>query len=403
MRRGYLDRLGQSLLIAGVTLAGNAAVAAFEVSGFVAAEARGFAHAPLDARQRHHSGSLVVQPEFYTEWADGEQSLLFVPFMRLDSADSERTHADVRELIWQYVGDGYEFKAGIGKVFWGVTESQHLVDIINQTDAVESPDGEDKLGQPMLSFSTEQDWGTVDLFVLPGFRERTFSGAKGRLRTTPRVDTDRESYESGAGRRHVDLAFRYSHFIDSFDFAVSHFYGTSREPTLTAARTNSGEVVLAPFYPLIHQTGLELQYTDESWLWKLETIRRTGQGSTYYAYTGGFEYTFYGVVQSQADLGVIGELLYDERGESGPAVFQKDVLVGLRLALNDEESTELLAGVITDLDDGSHLFSVEASRRLSDNLKLSVEGRVFADLPTGAPFYTVRRDDYLQLELAWFF
>ncbi len=89
-------------------------------------------------------------------------------------------------------------RAGIGKVFWGVTEALHLVDIINQTDLVENPDGEQKLGQPLLKFSLERDWGILDFYALPGFRERTFPGEAGRLRTHPRVDTDLASYASDA-------------------------------------------------------------------------------------------------------------------------------------------------------------------------------------------------------------
>ena len=58
----------------------------------------------------------------------------------------------------------------------GVTESRHLVDVLNQVDGVEDIDEEDRLGQPMINISTQRDWGSVDLFVLPGFRERTFAG-----------------------------------------------------------------------------------------------------------------------------------------------------------------------------------------------------------------------------------
>ena len=49
--------------------------------------------------------------------------------------------------------------------FWGVTETAHRVDILNQTDQVESFDGEDKLGQPMVNFSWSKDWGTLDLYA----------------------------------------------------------------------------------------------------------------------------------------------------------------------------------------------------------------------------------------------
>ncbi|MDD7885073.1 hypothetical protein [Flavivirga sp. 57AJ16] len=42
-----------------------------------------------------------------------------------------------------------------------MTESNHLVDIINQTDAVETFDGEEKLGQPMVQLS----WGTDNIIL----------------------------------------------------------------------------------------------------------------------------------------------------------------------------------------------------------------------------------------------
>ena len=119
-----------------------------EWSGSVAIEARLFASAPLDHRQSNHSFSLAAETEYYVESESGRNSLLFKSFIRGDNADSHRTHFDVRELIWQYVGDTWELRAGIGKVFWGVTEGQHLVDIINQTDLVESSDGETSSDSP---------------------------------------------------------------------------------------------------------------------------------------------------------------------------------------------------------------------------------------------------------------
>ena len=53
---------------------------------------------------------------------------------------------------------------GIDKVFWGVIESRHLVDYINQTDGVEDVDGEDKLGQPMINLGLQRDWGDLIFF-----------------------------------------------------------------------------------------------------------------------------------------------------------------------------------------------------------------------------------------------
>ena len=201
-----------------------------ELSGYLAIESRIFPRTPLTAEQHKGNLSLSFQPEFYHEWAGGDQSLLFVPFLRLDQHDQERTHFDIRELFWQNIGESWELRIGLRKVFWGVTESQHLVDIINQTDLVENPDSEDKLGQPMVNFSWIHNWGTLDFFVLPGFRERTFPGSRGRLRFPLRADTDQAVYESGAEDRHIDWAVRWFHTIGDWDIGVSHFYGTSREP-----------------------------------------------------------------------------------------------------------------------------------------------------------------------------
>jgi len=395
----------QAAAFAAASVMGTSAVASTdgEWSGSVAIEARLFASAPLDHRQSNHSFSLAAETEYYVESESGRNSLLFKSFLRDDNADSHRTHFDVRELMWQYVGDTWELRAGIGKVFWGVTEGQHLVDIINQTDLVESSDGEDKLGQPMVNLALIQDWGTVNLFLLPGFRERTYPGVEGRLRTTPYVDADRASYESGAEDRHIDIAIRYSHYFGDFDVGVSHFYGTSREPRFLTSLTSSREVVLVPHYDLIHQTGIDVQITRDAWLWKLEAIRRSGQGSPFLAATGGFEYTLYGVMESTSDVGVIGEYLYNSKGEVGGGAFQNDLLTGVRLAFNDEQDTNLLFGVMSDLDNGTKLLSLEANRRLADDWKLSLEARLFLNVEDTNPLFTVRRDDYLEIQLVRFF
>ncbi|MFA0280087.1 hypothetical protein AB4489_26825, partial [Vibrio sp. 10N.222.55.F8] len=109
------------------------------------------------------------------------------------------------EALYLTYWDDYELRAGVGKVFWGVTESAHLVDVVNQTDAIESVDGESKLGQSMVHFTSIKDWGTIDAMLLPYFRERTFAGEDGRLRTPVPVSDD-ALYESSREEKHVDVA-----------------------------------------------------------------------------------------------------------------------------------------------------------------------------------------------------
>lgn len=375
---------------------------AWEISGHVALEGRYFNHASSDPLQPSTHLSLTLQPEFYYAWDGDRESITITPYLRVDHQDSQRTHHDIRELLYQKANHDWELKAGISKVFWGVTESQHLVDIINQTDMVENPDGEDKLGQPMVNLSLITDNGTFGLFVLPYFRERTFPGIHGRLRTTPYIDTDQPLYESSRKNHHTDYALRWSKSIDYWDIGLSHFDGTSREPRMVAGTDGAGNPVLRPYYDIIQQTGIDVQATRDAWLWKLELIRRQGQLDTYTALTGGVEYTFYGISGSQADLGAIAEYLYDDRKEGAATLLEDDIMLGARLTMNDVQSTELLLGTIIDLDSSAYSISVEASRRIGSNMKLSIEGRSYSNLGNSM-YQGIQNDDYLQIELARYF
>lgn len=383
-------------------------------SARVEAEGILYPASPADPRQVHHSASVAVGPEWEWEFGDRRHLVTFEGFARLDASDPDRTHADLRVLSWEYAADVWELRVGLRRVFWGVTESQHLVDVINQTDLVESPDGEDKLGQPMVNLALITGVGTFDAFMMPAFRERTYPGSRGRLRFQPRVATDHDGFLEGIRTDRVDFAARWSHYLGAWDFGLSHFHGTSRDPRFAMGVDADGSSpVLEPVYEVIDQTGLDVQMTAGGWLWKLESILRSGQGDTFVGLTGGFEYTFGGFLGSIADLGVLVEYSWDERGEvvltappDGPlgfSLFQDDVFVGSRLALNDIGDTAILAGGLIDLDTGAVLMSLEGSRRIADGWTVEIEAREFAGARMGEPLYALRRDDYVRVALVRFF
>jgi len=389
---------------AALLAAAPVAAVEWDLSGSIGAESREFFQSPRFASQADTTGSLAFKPEIYAIWGEGSQSLLFIPFFRFDQNDDRRTHGDIRELSYIYAAEAFELRAGIRKVFWGVAESNHLIDIINQVDFVENIDLEDRLGQPMVNVALIRDWGTLDLFVLPGFRERTFPGRRGRFQGPLRISTSSARYESAAEDTHVDFAARYSNYFGPLDVGLAHFWGTSRDPRFVVERTPGGEPILAPFYDIIHQTSLDLQATLGSWLWKLEGYRREGYGDeTYVAAIGGFEYTFVGVFESAVDVGALAEYHFDERGRRTPTPFNHDLFVGTRIAMNDAADSQLLGGVIADLHGNGNLLNIEASRRLGDFWRVELELRLFLDVaPTDglAPF---ARDDLVQLEILRYF
>jgi hypothetical protein len=345
--------------------------------------------------------SLMAQPEIYWRDKDSRQRVSIVGFARADYRDSERTHYDLREAYWGYEADDWDLVIGAAKVFWGVAESRHLVDVINQTDLVEDIDQEDKLGQPMINVNVQRDSGRYELYILPWFRERTFQGPEGRFRTPLPVDADDPIYESSDGQSHVDFALRYSHYIGDLDVGAHLFSGTSREPRFTLSTQGDS---LRPVYEQMTQTGIDLQYTRDAWLWKLEAIGRDADSDSFLATVGGFEYTFYGVHESAADIGMLLELLYDGRNaDAPPTIFDNDIFAGTRLALNDASDTSVLAGLVIDVDTHETFFNAEAERRYGDNMSAELLLRIFTSNEPGSALYALERDDYVQLRLSWYY
>lgn len=372
-----------------------------ELSGSVSAELRWFPDSPQFSNQfSDFQPSLIAEPEFRWRLDNGDQ-VTITPYLQLDGQDSERSHFDLREAYWRHFGENWDFLIGVNKVYWGVAESRHLVDVINQVDSVVDVDEEDRLGQPMISLSTQRDWGRLELFLLPGFRERTFAGPDGRLRFALPIDDDNAIYESGAEEKHIDFAARYSHYIGDWDIGAHLFYGTGREPRFSLSTDN---LRLLPNYDLITQFGVDLQYTRNAWLWKFEGIVRQGQGGTFAALVGGFEYTFYQLRESAADLGILIEYLRDDRN-GNPALapvtlFQNDLFAGMRLALNDIQDTSILAGAIVDLDSRSTLLQIEAERRLGDDWSAEIQARFFLNTGSDALLTSFRNDNFVNVSLA---
>ena len=364
------------------------------------AEYRFFPEDPQFSGQKDNFPSLSVLPEYSIEWNKGYESINAAAFIRLD-VDDERTHWDIRELYYQKAKGNWELNIGLKKVYWGVAESNHLVDIINQTDAIESFDGEEKLGQPMAQFTwVSNKLGTFNFFYLPYHRKRTFAGQEGRYRFPVVIDKDDIDYESGAEKWRQDVAFRWSHYFGAFDIGLSHFYGNGREPLFNFDAMGN----INAFYPVINQTGLYVQITQDAFLWKFESIYRTAKAQDFFALTAGLEYTFGNIDGNGLDIGVLGEYLYDDRDELALNGLQNDVFFGSRIAFNDTQDTSILIGGMSDLKSSSKIFSIEASRRFGSTWTAEIEARVFSNIDANELILSNFKDDsFLRLSLSKYF
>jgi hypothetical protein len=391
-----LQKTGIFIFISAVASIANAG----ELIGFAAMEYRQFFQEEQFKEQNFGAiPSLLIEPEYYHSSEDRTHSFVAKLFFRYDPNDDERTHFDIRQADWLYAGEDWEVRAGISKVYWGVAESRHLVDSINQVDGIEDIDEEDRLGQPMLQIALLRDWGSLRFFYLPYFRARTFPGQEGRLRGPIVIDADHPRFQEQIEEWYPNFALRYEHTFGNWDLGVAQFHGTDREPTFILQGNQ-----LIPFYRTINQTSLDLQYTEDAWLWKLEAIFRSSRNDDFVAITGGFEYSFFGIFDSDHDLGLLAEYHYDGRNQNSPAtLFDNDFFVGARYVFNNVSDSEILGGITTDLDGKGTVAILEASHRIDDHWKIEFDARFFIDIEQNDSASFLNRDDFAQLRMSYYF
>ncbi|HYD86926.1 MAG TPA: hypothetical protein VEA80_05590 [Vitreimonas sp.] len=394
MRLSTLVPAGMLALAAGA--ASDACALALDLSGSVSIEGRAFPGEPqFEGQSEELQIALSAAPELVWESGNGLRIRL-APFARFDSVDDNRSHIDLRQGYALWRGDRWEFSIGADVLFWGVAESRHLVNIINQIDALEDVNEEAFLGQPMARVSLRRGAEQFSFIVMTGFRERAFGSLDGRLRGAL-VISDEAQYESEDEQWAPDIAFRYTISSGAFDLGLSAFHGTSREPRLIGA----GSGTLTPFYDRISQASADLQWTKDAWLWKLEALVREGQGDVFAAAVAGFEWTSPGIAGGVADLGLLVEYLYDGRGAEAPfTALDDDVFIGSRLGFNDAQDTALLAGAVLDLEGGAQSFRLEFERRIGSSWTLEIAGQAFAHAEATSPEAAFEDDDFLSATLS---
>jgi len=404
---------------------------------------------------------VALRPTLFAEWNDRQTRLEAELFYRHDSLDDARSHGDVRSLYLQHFARDWDVLAGFARVNWGVTESRKLVDVVNQSDFVEDLASDDKLGQAMIALSWRTAPGTLDVYLLPYARARTFPGPRGQPRVGFDFAPEEARYESSAGQERVDLAARWRMRFGALDVNLSVFDGTARDPDIlpclrrgspfegTDARANCdliaavppprqplpdvvftllqglglvpddaalmeqfiaeqtpgvlANLVLVPSYPLQRQLGLEAQYITGPWALKLEALARERAGVRSNAVVAGVEYTTADPFGRGWDVTALAEVLYDDRRTLINSRSDHDLFLGTRLSVNDIAGSLIEAGLFVDRAGNDHAMQVEAGRRLGNAWRVAVTARHFERVPR-EPFITFLRDESMaRISLTRFF
>jgi hypothetical protein len=368
-----------------------------DYSGRVAAELRSTLAQPDFQTDPRHQVSALFESEIKIAMNE-KNALTFAPFIRLDQADANRQHADIRELIWRYAQQDWEVRAGVGKVFWGVLESHSLVDVINQRDMLEGYEGKQKLGQPMVNFRHFTESGTFEVFILPYFREREYPAATSALTAGVNLNND-AIYQSSAKQKHLDWALRWSGNFENWELGLAWFKGTNRVPYLLPLEPGQ----LLPYYTQIDQHSIDVQYIDDEWLYKAELLSRRELGQRQTALGIGFERTFVRAIANLMDVSTLVEYYFDDRHLAANTSMQNDIFLGGRLAFNDVHDLKLRFGIVWDLSQDSHFYKFEASRRLDKHWFFSIEAHAFSSQIPRDPVALLDQGDFINASINFYF
>lgn len=364
----------------------------WQLKGHAALGARLYS-SPHEATKESHRLAVRLAPEW--RWADGGTSMVFSPALYLEGANNGRTRVDVNELYLSTRLGDTTVKAGLSRLFWGVTESRHLVDVVNPPDLAHHYAAEQRLSTAMLHVAHPTPVGRLEVLLLPWERDPKYPGTAGRPRTDlpihPAVEHPNGTPPAFAARLAISQG--------GFDSHVYFFRGLDRE-TVLAARTQpmAAPTELTATRRLIRQWGADLQVPVGNFLAKAELTYRSGYSRNFFSGVAGGEYALSGINGSVVDVSLLGEYQFDLRPADAPlTTLERAVYAGVRVALNDPASTEFKFGVVAETTTGARIWRGDASRRIAKNWTVEGTLHVFDNARKSPSLMDYRKDSYVEV------
>ncbi|PSW22273.1 hypothetical protein C9I98_03145 [Photobacterium sanctipauli] len=339
--------------------------------------------------ERLYQTSYGVQGQ--AEW---QGSLANLPwrvaiFGNWDEQDPERRYWDIREAHATKIWQDFELTAGISRVFWGVSESINVVNVINQADLTESFDGKVKLGQPMISLFYAASEADITLIYMPVFRERLYP-----LRPNTGMKlADNAVFEDG--KEDGGWATRAKFYTDNGEWAIGAFTGTRRVPILRPS-PSSGR--LMPYYIQTHNLLFDGLYLGEVLTPKIEVKAGRELDDNFVAINAGVEYRTYPNISNLNEVTLIGEYLYDSRKETVENHGQNDVFIGMRAEIGTDSDMKLLFS--HDLSYASQYLELSLQYRINDYVRLMGKATSIMNAsPDDMSLYPYKDEDFVRASL----
>jgi len=391
--------------------------------GEVALELRQFSN---DNLRTTEDRGIAVFSRLESRYERRRKKFVFRGFARVDQHDTQRDFLSLEDSYFSYkVGrsQNLEFLAGYKLFNWTATEAFHPADVINSRNFDSNIESFEKKGELTLSAKQTIAEATVSVFLFPRYESPEFPGAKSRLGFG--ITLEEPKWVEGNGlfsEDHYGLqgGLRLTQTIGDLDYSLHFMRHLDRDNPLIEVNILNG--TFTPIFFPVDQVGGTATYVFESLIFKIEAAYRnfkeemtilTARGPRRPQDHGrvamGLEYTL--TLPSGHDLnafiegqGIFG-LTQEKRAEQD--IFQRDLFLGVRYALNDSMGTEVFFSFITDIERANEsLYNLNITRRISDNWKYKTGFRVVraplkSSFATGLE--TLHKDDNVFFNLTRYF
>jgi len=349
-------------------------------------------------------GRLQVDAELQDPGPVDEVSARARVFSRLDPHDHARSRVVPEDLYLNVELGRLRARAGYQMINWSATEAFHPADVINSRILDGSFENPEKIGELIGSLRFEIPDGNIEVFFMPLFTEPVFASSRSPLSLTGQdiglggalvLERDGDITDQSI---QAQWGTKVQQTIGDADIAVHVLQHVDRSQPLVVLEPTT--FTPRPLFQALTQVGLTYQHALDTTMLKLEgayrVFDRPGSGVTalgpiprrnHVLIAAGIEQSISAGDGSDTALLLEGQALIptqDDYPELLEPLFQHDILIGMRHAFNDAQSTAILMTVIVDVEHPDQLvMGASLNRRLGEQWGMT----------TGLRFFRVPPDD----------
>lgn len=416
---------------------------AFTGQGQIALESRRFEEDQSDLTE---DTNISIFSRIEQRYESGPFKHVFRGYARVDKKDQNRSFVALEDAYLSgYFWTDYKLLAGYKLFNWTATEAFHPADVINSRNFDSNLENLEKKGELTLEFEAPFFDGVFALYYFPRFEEPEYPGERSRISNINLIRSVVVDGEDATTNSYWKPQFGARITQSMFDADVSLYYLDHIDRNMPLIGTHNYSNLLgnlipnvdlttqsAPYFFRVQQVGGTYQQVFGDLILKLEFGVRSFEQDTSILTTksavlgggigqakvienhsevaAGIEYlvSLPGGVDANFFIEGNGIFGVDKQERAELSIFQRDVMVGFRLAFNDVMGKEIYFTAIGDIERNSeYLFNLNYAQRLSDIWKIQTGIRAI-EAPQKNPaikegLETLDGDSYVFMNLTRYF